>query len=161
NGPELFRVADLQRVRIYVQVPQQMSAGIRPGLTAELRLPQYPDKTFKAAVATTSSAINLHARTLLVELHADNPDRMLQPGAYAQPNFELPNNTNVVRIPTSPLVFRERGMEVAIIDPSNKIELKPITLGRNLGTEVEVVKGLALTDRLVNSPPDSLTTGDV
>jgi hypothetical protein len=66
-----------------------------------------------------------------------------------------------VRIPTSALVFRERGMEVAIIGPSNKIELKPITLGRNLGTEVEVLKGLALTDRLVNSPPDSLTSGDV
>src|SRR5262249_18163776 len=92
---------------------------------------------------------------------ADNPDGLLQPGAYAQANFELPSNTNVVRIPTSALVFRERGMEVAIIDPSNKIELKPITLGRNLGTEVEVVKGLALTDRLGNSPPDSLTTGDV
>ena len=161
NGPELFRVADLQRVRVYVQVPQQMSAGIRAGLTAELRLPQYPDQTFNAAVATTSSAINLNARTLLVELHADNPDSMLQPGAYAQANFELPSNTNVVQIPTSALVFRERGMEVAIIGPGDKIELKPITLGRNLGTEVEVVKGLALTDRLVNSPPDSLTTGDV
>ena len=161
NGPELFRVADLQKVRVYVQVPQQMSAGIRPGLTADLRLPQYPDKTFKAAVATTSSAINLNARTLLVELHADNPDGMLQPGAYAQANFELPSNPNVVRIPTSALVFRERGMEVAIIGAGDKIELKPITLGRNLGTEVEVLKGLALTDRLVNSPPDSLATGDV
>jgi membrane fusion protein, multidrug efflux system len=161
NGPELFRVADLQKVRVYVQVPQQMSAGIRSGLTAELRLPQYPDRTFNAAVATTSSAINLNARTLLVELHADNPDGMLQPGAYAQANFELPSNPNVVRIPTSALVFRERGMEVAIIGPGDKIELKPITLGRNLGTEVEVLKGLALTDRLVNSPPDSLATGDV
>jgi RND family efflux transporter MFP subunit len=161
NGPELFRVADLQKVRVYVQVPQQMSAGIRSGLTAELRLPQYPDRTFNAAVATTSSAINLNARTLLVELHADNPDGMLQPGAYAQANFELPSNPNVVRIPTSALVFRERGMEVAIIGAGDKIELKPITLGRNLGTEVEVLKGLALTDRLVNSPPDSLATGDV
>ena len=161
NGPELFRVADIQRVRVYVQVPQQMSAGIRPGLTADLRLPQYPDKTFKAEVATTSSAINLNARTLLVELHADNPDGMLQPGAYAQATFELPSNPNVVRIPTSALVFRERGMEVAIISPGDRIELKPITLGRNLGTEVEVLKGLALTDRLVNSPPDSLTSGDV
>src|SRR5262249_17236886 len=135
--------------------------GIGAGLPAELRLPQYPDKTFKAAVATTSSAINLNARTLLVELHADNPDGMLQPGAYAQANFELPSNHNVVRIPTSALVFRERGMEVAIIGPGDKIELKPITLGRNLGTEVEVLKGLALTARLVNRPPDPLATGDV
>jgi len=161
NGPELFRVADIHKMRIYVQVPQQMSAGIRPGLTADLRLPQYPDKTFKAAVATTSSAINVNARTLLVELYAENPDGLLQPGAYAQADFELPGNPNVVLIPTSALVFRERGMEVAVIGPGDKIALKPITIGHNLGTEVEVLTGLALSERIVNSPPDSLATGDL
>ena len=160
NGPELFRVADIHQMRIYVQVPQQLSADIQAGLIAELHLPQYPDKTFKATVATTSSAINTSARTLLVELHADNPDGQLQPGAYAQVDFELPSNPNIVRIPTSALVFRERGMEVAVIGPDDKVELRPITLGRNLGTEVEVMKGLNVSDRLVNSPPDSLATGD-
>jgi RND family efflux transporter MFP subunit len=161
NGPELFRVADIVKMRIYVQVPQQLSAGIKTGLTAELHLPQYPDRIFKATVATTSSAINLSARTLLVELHADNPDSLLQPGAYAQVNFELPSNPNVVRIPTSALIFRERGTEVATIGPGDKIELKPVTLGRNLGTEMEVLAGLAITDRVVNSPPDSLAAGDL
>jgi RND family efflux transporter MFP subunit len=160
NQPELFRVADIHMMRIYVQVPQQLSAGIRAGLAAEVHLPQYPDKTFKATVATTSNAINTSARTLLVELHADNPDGLLQPGAYAQVDFELPSDPNVVRVPTSALVFRERGMEVAVIGPDDKIELKPITLGRNLGTEVEVINGLSTSDRLVNSPPDSLSTGD-
>jgi RND family efflux transporter MFP subunit len=160
NGPELFRVADIHKMRVYVQVPQQLSAEIKAGLTAELHLPQYPEKTFKAAVATTSSAINTSARTLLVELHADNPDGLLQPGAYAQVDFELPSNPNVVQVPTSALIFREHGMEVATIGAGDKIELKPITLGRNLGTEVEVVKGLTLSDRVVNSPPDSLADGD-
>jgi RND family efflux transporter MFP subunit len=160
SGPELFRVADIHMMRIYVQVPQQLSAGIKAGLTADLHLPQYPNKTFKATVATTSSAINPNARTLLVELHADNPDGHLQPGAYAQVDFELPSDPNVVRIPTSALVFRERGMEVAAIGADDTVELRPITLGRNLGTEVEVVQGLTLADRLVNSPPDSLATGD-
>ena len=160
NGPELFRVADVHRMRIYVQVPQQLSAGIKAGLTAELRLPQYPTKTFKAAVATTSSAINTTARTLLVELHADNPDGELQPGAYAQVDFELPSDPDIVRIPTSALVFREHGMEVASVGADDTIALKPIKIGRNLGTEVEVVQGLTLSDRLVNSPPDSLATGD-
>jgi RND family efflux transporter MFP subunit len=160
NGPELFRVADIHKMRVYVQVPQQLSAGIKAGLTAELHLPQYPDKTFKATVATTSSAINTTARTLLVELHADNPDSELQPGAYAQVDFELPSDPNIVRIPTSALVFREHGMEVATIGTDDTIALKPIKLGRNLGTEVEVVQGLTLSDRLVNSPPDSLASGD-
>jgi RND family efflux transporter MFP subunit len=161
NGPELFRVADIHEMRIYVQVPQQLSAGIEKGLTATLRLPQYPDTTFKAAVATTSNAINTSARTLLVELHADNADGKLQPGAYAQVDFELPGNSDVMRIPTSALLFREHGLEVAVIGAGDKIELKPVTLGRNLGTEVEVIKGLALSDRVVNSPPDSLAGGDV
>jgi RND family efflux transporter MFP subunit len=160
SGPELFRVADIHQMRIYVQVPQQLSAGIKAGLTAELQLPQYPDKTFKATVATTSSAINTNARTLLVELHADNPDGELQPGAYAQVKFELPSDPNIVRIPTSALVFREHGMEVATIDAGDTVALRPIKLGRNLGTEVEVVQGLKLSDRLINSPPDSLASGD-
>jgi len=160
SGPELFKVADIHMMRVYVQVPQQLSAGIKAGLTAELHLPQYPNKTFKGAVATTSSAINPNARTLLVELHADNPDGELQPGAYAQVDFELPSDPDIVRIPTSALVFREQGMEVAAIDANGTIELRPIKLGRNLGTEVEVVQGLKLSDRLVNSPPDSLATGD-
>jgi len=160
NGPELFRVADVQMMRIYVQVPQQLSAGTKSGLKAELQLPQYPDKTFDATVATTSSAINTNARTLLVELHADNPDGALQPGAYAQVAFEVPSDANTVRVPTSALVFREHGMEVATISPDDTIRLKPIKLGRNLGTDVEVIKGLTVSDRLVNSPPDSLSTGD-
>ncbi len=160
-GPELFRVADISKMRIYVQVPQQQSAGITVGQEAELNLPQYPEKVFKATVATTSGAINLQARTLLVELHADNPDGLLQPGAYTQVVFHLPANQDVLRIPTSALLFREDGLQIATIGPGDKIELKPVTLGRNLGTEVEVVKGLSPSDRVVNSPPDSLAAGDV
>jgi RND family efflux transporter MFP subunit len=160
SGPELFRVADTHQMRIYLQVPQQLSAGIRPGMFADVHLPQYPGKTFRATVATTSSAINLSARTLLVELHAGNPDGELQPGAYAQVDFDLPGNSNVVHIPTSALIFREHGTEAATIGPGDKIEIKPVTLGRNLGTEVEVVKGLKFSDRVVNSPPDSLAAGD-
>jgi RND family efflux transporter MFP subunit len=160
NGPELFRVADIHEMRVYVQVPQQLTAGIHSGQTATLNLPQHPDTTFEATVATTSNAISETARTLLVELHAANPDGQLQPGAYAKVNFDLPGNPRVVRLPTSALIFRENGLEVATIGPDNKIELKPITLGRNLGTEVEVLKGLTLNDRVVNSPPDSLSAGD-
>ena len=97
---------------------------------------------------------------MLVELHADNPDGELQPGAYAQVDFELPSDPNIVRVPTSALVFREHGMEVATIGPDDTIELRPMKLGRNLGTEVEVLRGLTLSDRMVNSPPDSLANGD-
>ncbi len=161
NGPVLFRVADIHEMRIYVQVPQQLSAGIEPGLIATLHLPQYPERTFKATVATTSNAINTSARTLLVELHADNSDGLLQPGAYAKVDFKLPSNPAVVRIPTSALMFREHGLKAATVGRDDRVVLKPIVLGRNLGTKVEVLSGLTVADRVVNSPPDSLAAGDL
>jgi RND family efflux transporter MFP subunit len=160
GGPELFKVADIHKMRVYVQVPQKQSAGIHQGLTAKLQLPQYPNKTFDAVVATTSGAINMTARTLLVELHIDNPDGLLQPGAFAQVQFELPTDPNVVRIPTSALLFRENGAEVATVGPGDKVEIKPVTLGRNLGTQFEILKGFTTSDRIIDSPSDSLATGD-
>jgi RND family efflux transporter MFP subunit len=161
TGPVLFRVADVRQMRIFVQVPQESSADIRDGLRAELYLPQYPDKTFKATVATTARAINITSRTLLVELHAENPDQLLQSGTYAEVHFELPSRTDSVQIPTSALLFRSEGLQVAVIGSDNKIEMKKVTLGHNLGAAVEVLNGLAPSERIVDSPPDSLAAGDL
>ena len=161
NGPELFRVADVHEMQVYVLVPQQMTAGLHQGLTAELRLPQFSDRTFKATVATTARSIAMSSRTLLVELHAANPDGLLQPGAYAEVDFKLPANAEVVRIPTSALLFREHGLQVAIVTPDDTVELKSVGLGRNLGTEVEVGRGLTPSDRVIDSPPDSIAAGDL
>jgi RND family efflux transporter MFP subunit len=161
TGPQLFRVADVHEMRVFVQVPQEMSAGMRAGLTAEMTLPQYPDKTFKAVVSTTSEAINKSSRTLLVELHADNDDGLLQPGTFAQVRFNLADNPAVLRIPTSALIFRENGAQLAVLGPGNRVELRAVKLGRNLGTEFEVLRGLEMSDTVINSPPDSLSQGEV
>jgi RND family efflux transporter MFP subunit len=160
SGPVLFRVADVHKMRIFVQVPQRLSANIREGQKAELRLPQFPDKTFEANVATTARAINQSARTLLVELHAGNPNGVLQPGSYTEVHFNLPPDPNVLSIPTSALIFRQNGLEAAVIGEDNRIVLKKISIGRNLGSTVEVLSGLAPGDRVVISPPDSLASGD-
>ena len=160
SAPQLFRVADVHEMRVFVQVPQEMSASLQAGMAADLDLPQYPDRVFKAVVATTSGAINESARTLLVELHADNADGLLQPGTYAEVHFDLPGNPQMVRIPTSALVFRQDDMQVAVVGAGDRVELRPVKLGRNLGTDVEVVTGLAPSDRVIESPPDSLATGD-
>lgn len=160
NGPQLFRVADVHEMRVFVQVPQEQSADIRKGLTAEMTLPQYPDKMFKAVVATTSEAINKTARTLLVELHAANADNLLQPGTFAQVRFNLANNPGTLRIPTSALIFRENGPQLALLGAGNKVEIKSIKLGRNLGTEFEVLGGLTKSDKVIDSPPDSLSQGE-
>ena len=160
SAPQLFRVADVHEMRVFVQVPQEMSASLQAGMAADLNLPQYPDRVFKAVVATTSGAINESARTLLVELHADNADGLLQPGTYAEVHFDLPGNPQMVRIPTSALVFRQDDMQVAVVGAGDRVELRPVKLGRNLGTDVEVLTGLAPSDRVIESPPDSLATGD-
>ncbi len=161
NAPVLFKVADVHEMRVFVQVPQELSADLHPGLTADLEIPQFPDGKFKATVATTSEAINEAARTLLVELHADNSKNLLQPGTYTEVHFDLPSNPDTVRIPTSALVFRERGMEVAILGRDNRVELRAVKLGRNLGTDVEILSGLSTSDQVIQSPPDSLSNGDV
>ena len=162
SGPELFRVADIHKMRIYVQVPQQLSAGIRPGLTADLH-----------SAAISGQDLQGDGRH---HLERDQHDRAhscwsscmptirtacCSPAPMPRSTFELPSNPNVVRIPTSALMFREQGLQVAVLGPGDKVELKPVTLGRNLGTDVEVLSGLTLSDRVINSPPDSLAAGDV
>ena len=160
-GPQLFRVADVHEMRVFVQVPQEQSSSMRAGLTAEVTLPQYPDKIFKAVVSTTSEAINKTARTLLVELHAANADNLLQPGTFAQVRFNLADSPGTLKIPTSALIFRENGPQLAILGPGDKVELRSIKLGRNLGVEFEVLAGLAMSDTVINSPPDSLSQGEL
>jgi RND family efflux transporter MFP subunit len=161
SAPQLFRVADVHQMRVFVQVPQEISASIHAGLTAALHLPQYPDRVFNATVATTSEAINESSRTLMVELHADNAQGVLQPGTYAEVHFELPSDPHVVRIPASALIFRQDGMQVAVVGPGDRIELRAVKLGKNLGTDVEVQAGITPEDRVVDSPPDSLANKDV
>ena len=160
NGPQMFRVADTHEMRVFVQVPQEISSNMKAGLTAEMTLPQYPAKAFKAVVSTTSEAINKTARTLLVELHAKNDENLLQPGTFAEVRFNLADTPGTLRIPTSALIFRENGPQLAILTPGDKVELRSIKLGRNLGTEFEVLGGLTASETVINSPPDSLSQGE-
>jgi membrane fusion protein, multidrug efflux system len=161
SGPPLFSVADIHQMRIYMRVPQYYSADLVDGMDAELHLPQYPNEVFPAKLVTTSHQIAKESRTLLVELHADNKDGRLSPGTYAEVHVKLPGNATVLRIPTSALIFREHGLEVAVIGPDNKVVLKPIRVARDFGTEIEVMSGLSPSDRVIDSPPDSLAAGDV
>jgi RND family efflux transporter MFP subunit len=158
---ELFSVADIHKVRIYVKVPQRLVGNIHRGLAAELRLPQYPGKVFTAKATTTSHSVNTSSRTLLVELEAENPDGLLQPGTYVEAQLNLPTDPNTVLIPSSAILFRQHGLEAAVVGDDNKVTLKKITLGRNRGVQVEVTDGLMPTDRVVDSPPDSLGSGDI
>jgi len=160
-GPELFRVADIHKMRIYVRVPQALSGDLIAGQTAELNLPQHPTHPIQATVTTTSHAINQSSRTLLVELQADNQNGDLQPGTYAEVHFNLPDSPDMLRLPTSALLFREDGLKVATIGSDDKVTLKPVSIARDLGTEVEIASGITPADRVINSPSDSIAEGDI
>jgi RND family efflux transporter MFP subunit len=159
-GQELFEVSDLHRVRIYVQVPQAMSADLRPGLKATFEMPQYPGQKFEATLVTTSNAMNATSRSMLVELQADNADGKLLGGNYCQVAFRLPGDPNMVRVPATALMPVNSGVQVAVLGNGNNVELKSVQLGRDFGDSVEVMAGLAPQDRVIDSPPETLRSGD-
>jgi RND family efflux transporter MFP subunit len=159
DGQPLFTVADIHQMRIYVPVPETYAAQLRDGMKATLELPEYPDRTFEATIATTSHAIDPKSRTLLVELLADNQDGLLAPGAFARIHFVLPPDVNAFRVPASAIMFRNNSAQVAIA-VDNRIALKKVHILRDLGTEVEIAAGLGQDERIVINPPDSINDGE-
>jgi RND family efflux transporter MFP subunit len=160
TGTALFEVSDLHKVRIYVQVPQAFAGQLHPGLNANFEMPQYPGQQFDASVVTMSHAMIASSRSMLVELQADNTEGKYFAGAYCQVHFQLPSDPNVVRVPATALVPANNGTDVAVMGAGNKVQLKPVQLGRDFGDSVEVVAGLSTTDRVIDSPPETLQTGD-
>lgn len=159
-GQELFEVSDLHEVRIYVQVPQALSADLRPGLKATFEMPQYPGQKFDATLVTTSNAVNATSHSMLVQLQAENADGKLFGGTYCKVTFQIPSNPNMVRVPATALMPVNRGAQVAVLGDGDKVVLKSVQLGRDFGDSVEVTAGLAPQDRVIDSPPETLQAGD-
>ena len=161
SGSEpLFTVADVRRIRIYVNVPQNSSAALKPGLAATLTLPDYPGRTFPATVVATAGAISGQSGTLLVQLIADNPHGELKPGGYAQVSLGVPDQAAAVEVASSVLIFRGHGAQVATVDAAGRVRLHAIVIGRDLGPRVEVTAGLTAGERVVDTPPDSIADGE-
>src|ERR1700719_4586541 len=160
SGQALFEVSDLHRVRIYVQVPQSFSAGLKPGLKATFEMPQYPGVQFDATLSHISRAMNPASHSMQVELQADNTDGKFFAGSYRNVHFEMPADPNLVRIPSTALVSGNQGIRVATLDGNNKVVLKRVQLGRDFGDSVEVIAGLSPSDRIINNPPETLAAGD-
>jgi membrane fusion protein (multidrug efflux system) len=159
TGRALFQIADIHRMRIYVNVPQAFLGELAPGIKATLHLPGQKE-TFEAELVSTSNALAENSRTALIELQADNPEGKLWPGAFAEVHFHIPADPNTLSIPLTALVFGAQGMRVAALDAEDKVALKPVVVGRNLGNRVEIESGLAPSDRLVDSPLESTQNGD-
>jgi RND family efflux transporter MFP subunit len=160
SGQPLFEVSDLHRVRIYVQVPQSFSAGLVPGMKATFEMPQYPGVQFDATLSHVSKSINASSHSMQVELQADNAAGKFFGGSYCNVHFELPSDPNLVKIPSTALVTGNQSTQVAVLDGNNKVVLKNVQLGRDLGDSVEITAGLSPSDRVINSPPETLAAGD-
>jgi RND family efflux transporter MFP subunit len=159
-GQPLFDVSDLHKIRIYVRVPQAFSAGLTPGLKARFDMPQYPGQRFEATLVTTSRAMDPASRSMLVELQADNTDGKFAQGTYCQVHFELPADPNMVRAPATALMPVDQGVQIAVLGADDKVAFKSVQLGRDFGNSVEVISGLAPQDRVIDSPPETLRSGD-
>ena len=157
----LFTIADDDRLRIYVRVPQSYSASVRPGMTAELTAPEYPGRVFRAVLVNSSGAISDGSGAQLVELQIDNPGAALKPGEYVQAKFDLPGTQGSMVVPASTLLTRHSGMAVAVVGSDSHVHIRPVTIARDLGTKVEISGGIGAADRIVDSPSDTLADGDL
>ncbi|HET8967613.1 MAG TPA: efflux RND transporter periplasmic adaptor subunit [Candidatus Acidoferrum sp.] len=157
-GQELFHLAALNILRVFVAVPQLYSQAVRPGATASLTLDEFPGKTFSGTIARNSNSIDPASRTLLVEVDVDNRSGTLLPGAYARVHLKLPQSVNSVTVPANTILFRSEGLRVGVVR-NGRAELVPVTIGRDYGSSVEVVSGLQTTDPVILNPSDSLISG--
>ncbi|HTR37154.1 MAG TPA: efflux RND transporter periplasmic adaptor subunit [Bryobacteraceae bacterium] len=163
GGPaqELFHMAATAKLRVYVSVPQMYSRSAVPGLTADLTLSEFPGRRFRGTLVRNAEAIDPTTRTLLAEVDVDNASGELKPGAYAEVHFMLPPGSRSLILPVNTLLFRSEGLRVGVIREGNKVQLVPVTLGKDFGNDVEVVAGVNADDSVIVDPPDSLTSGEV
>ena len=156
----LFTVADVSRMRLFVNVPESFGSFLQAGLTADLTVPQLPNRHFTAQFLTVARGFDVSTRTAITEFTIDNDDRALWPGSYAAVRFTVPVHGNVLTIPSSALVFQEKGTEVAVVTDDGRVHFKPITVSRVLDATVEVTEGVSTSDRIVNNPSAALLEGD-
>ncbi|HEV7612333.1 MAG TPA: efflux RND transporter periplasmic adaptor subunit [Steroidobacteraceae bacterium] len=159
KSTELFTVADVHEMRVFVSVPQDYAKLLAPNITAALHQPSQPGKSIEAKFLTTAKAFNANTRTAVTELTVDNADRALWPGTYVDVEFQVPTDPTVLTMPEAALIFRADGAQVATVDAQNHVHLSNVTLGQNLGQMVQVTSGVSSNDRLVNNPPAGLLEG--
>jgi len=155
---DLFHIAQPGKLRVYVNVPEEYSRGIKVGMTADLSLAEFPDRKFQGKVVRTADDINLTTRTLLIEVDVDNPTGTLLTGSYAEVHLAVPTQASTFLIPVNTLLFRTEGLRVGIVK-DGKAVLTSVTPGHDFGNEIEIVAGLKSDDQVIINPPDSILSG--
>lgn len=155
---DLFHIAQTKTLRVYVNVPEEYSQGIKVGMTPDLTLAEFPGRKFQGKVVRTADAINETTRTLLTEIDVDNPTGTLFTGSYAEVHLAVPTGTSTFLIPVNTLLFRTEGLRVGIVR-DGKVTITRVIPGHDLGNQIEIVSGLTAEDQIIVNPPDSLVQG--
>jgi len=157
-GKELFHLAAIDTLRVFVAIPEVYSRAARAGALASLTLDEFPGRSFQGTLARTSNSIDQASHTLLTEVDVPNADRQLLPGAYVSVHFKMPQTVRSVVVPSNTLLFRSEGLRVALVR-DGRVQLAPVKIGRDYGSTVEVILGLQANDAVILDPADSLLSG--
>jgi RND family efflux transporter MFP subunit len=156
----LFTVADVSMLRLFVSVPESFGPFLQPGLTADVTVPQLPNRHFNGKFLTVARGFDVNTRTAVTVFTIDNEDRALWPGSYAQVTLTAPVDRQVHTLPSTALVFQEHGTQVAVVADDDRIHFKRITVSKLLDNIIEVAEGISTSDRIVNNPSAALLEGD-
>jgi RND family efflux transporter MFP subunit len=156
---ELFHLAAIRKLRVYIPVPEVYAADVRNGESAKITFDAFPHEEFTGTVVRNSNAIDLNSRTLNVEVDVDNPTGRLFPGAYAFVHLKIPTGAGAVTVPSNALLFRSEGLRAAVVR-NGHVALVPIVIGQDYGSAVEVVSGLGPNDAVIVNPSDSLANNE-
>jgi RND family efflux transporter MFP subunit len=160
GGPALFVVSDTSKLRVYVNVPQNYVPSIKLGTKAQLAVPEYPGRKFTATVNASAQSVDVASGTTRMQLLVDNAGGELMTGAFVNVQLELAHPEIAINVPASALIIGQNGLHVATVGPEDRVVLKPVTIARDLGKVVEVASGLTADDRVIDSPPDGIASGD-
>jgi RND family efflux transporter MFP subunit len=155
---DLFHIVQPGTLRVYVNVPEEYSQGIKNGMTADLSLAEFPGRKFQGKLVRTAEAINATTRTLLIEVDVDNPTGTLLTGSYAEVHLAVPTQASTFLLPVNTLVFRSEGLRVGIVK-DGKVVLTPVIPGHDFGNTIEIVSGVNANDQVIVNPPDSIVSG--
>jgi RND family efflux transporter MFP subunit len=155
---DLFHIAQPGTLRVYVNVPEEYSRGVKVGMTADLALAEFAGRTFPGKLVRTADAINMTTRTLLIEIDVANPTNTLLSGSYAEVHLKVAAQDSTFIIPVNTLIFRSEGLRVGVVK-DGKVSLTAVTPGHDFGDTMEIVSGLKPDDQVVINPPDSLVHG--
>jgi len=157
---DLFTVAEVTKLRLFVSVPEAFGPFLQPGLTADVTVPQFPNRHFTGKFLTVARGFDVSTRTAITVFEIDNEDGTLWPGSYATVRLTAPVDRKVLTIPTTSLVFQEHGAQIALVSEDDHVHFKPVNLTRVLDNAMEITEGISETDRIINNPSAALLEGD-